>query len=254
MAVTTRLQSDETALPRHIAVVMDGNGRWARQRDLPRAEGHLRGAETARLMVEQSVRHQIPYLTLFAFSSENWRRPQQEVELLMELFTQRLEVECPALMEQGIALRVVGNRSRFPLPLQKMIEQVEAATAAGKRLSLQIAADYGGRWDIAQAAKKIADLVAEGRLDRDQISEETIASMLALSPIPDPDLLIRTGGEKRVSNFLLWQLAYAELYFTDTCWPDFDAAELEKALLWYGQRARRFGQTDEQLAATAIDA
>ena len=231
--------------PVHIAVVMDGNGRWAQRRGLARGEGHVQGAIAARRMVQLCHQHAIPYLTLFAFSSENWNRPAQEVTLLMELFTERLLAETPGMVERNISLRVVGSRARFPQPLLERIDEVELATAGGTSLSLQVAADYGGRWDIVEAARTIAIEASKGRLDPNSIDEQSFCDALALSPAPDPDLLIRTGGESRVSNFLLWQLAYAELYFSELCWPDFDAAEFEQALSWFKQRSRRFGRVDE---------
>lgn len=232
-------------LPAHIAVVMDGNGRWAQRRGLARAEGHAHGAIAARRIVEYCYQQNIPYLTLFAFSSENWNRPQQEVALLMELFTERLQAETAGMVERKISLRVVGSRSRFPQALLERIEAVELATAGGTHLSLQVAADYGGRWDIVEAARQLASKAAAGELEPSSITEQSFCDGLALSPAPDPDLLIRTGGESRVSNFLLWQLAYAELYFTELCWPDFDADEFQLALNWFAARSRRFGLIDD---------
>jgi undecaprenyl diphosphate synthase len=227
---------------------MDGNGRWAQERGLSRGEGHQQGAVAAKRIVELSLRAGIPHLTLFAFSSENWRRPQAEVELLMGLFVQRLEAELPGLLEQRIRLQVVGNRANFSAELIKIINRVETETAHGDALSLQVAADYGGRWDITQAARSLARQVAAGELQPEQIDEAVFESALALSPVPDPDLLIRTGGECRISNFLLWQCAYSELYFTDICWPDFDEQAFNGALGWYAQRSRRFGRIQEQVA------
>jgi len=233
--------------PQHIAVVMDGNGRWAQERGLSRGEGHQQGAVVAKRIVELSLRAGIPHLTLFAFSSENWQRPEAEVELLMALFVQRLQAELPSLIEQQIRLRVVGNRANFSNELITIINRVETETAHGDALSLQIAADYGGRWDITQAARSLARQVAAGELQPDQIDEAIFENALALSPVPDPDLLIRTGGECRISNFLLWQCAYSELYFTDICWPDFDEQAFNEAIGWYAQRSRRFGRTQEQI-------
>lgn len=240
-----RLPTDK--LPDHIAVVMDGNGRWALERGLSRGKGHLQGSVAARKIVELCVVENIPFLTLFAFSSENWNRPASEVKLLMELFASQLMAELPELVEQDIRLRVVGSRQKFPAELIECINRVEAETAEGKTLSLQIAADYGGRWDIAQAARSIAGQAVEGHLALDSIDESTVAKALALSPCPDPDLLIRTGDERRISNFLLWQCAYSEFYFSDVCWPDFDETEFRHALDWYARRSRRFGKTQEQL-------
>jgi len=223
--------------PQHIAVVMDGNGRWAQERGLSRGEGHQQGAVAAKRIVELSLRAGIPHLTLFAFSSENWQRPEAEVELLMALFVQRLEAELPSLIEQQIRLRVVGNRANFSNELIAIINRVETETAHGDALSLQIAADYGGRWDITQAARSMARQVAAGELQPEQIDEAVFQSAL-----------IRTGGECRISNFLLWQCAYSELYFTDVCWPDFDEQAFNESIGWYAQRSRRFGRTQEQIA------
>ncbi len=229
-------------VPQHIAVVMDGNGRWALERGLSRGEGHVQGAVAARWMVESALQAEVSYLTLFAFSSENWARPAAEVTLLMELFTLQLKAELPALLEQDVRLQVVGSRQRFPDELLDAIDDVETQTAGGSAMSLQIAADYGGRWDVVQAAQQLARQVNNGELDPQRINESLLAEHLAMSAVPDPDLLIRTGGECRISNFLLWQCAYTEFYFSDICWPDFDAQQFEAALAWYGQRSRRFGQ------------
>lgn len=242
--MTAPMESDQTSsMPpiNHVAVVMDGNGRWAQARGLSRAEGHFQGALAARAVVESAVRTQLPYLTLFAFSSENWKRPATEVSVLMELFVQQLYAELPGLLEQNIRLRVVGRRERFPQELLQAIDQIESETAAGTALSLQIAADYGGRWDITQAAQSLARQVQQGDLNPEEIDESVLGNALALRSIPDPDLLIRTGGECRISNFLLWQFAYTELYFADICWPDFDENQFGQALNWYAQRSRRFG-------------
>ncbi len=229
--------------PRHIAVIMDGNGRWARQHHLPRIAGHTRGVGRVKEIVEACVRLGVGHLTLFAFSSENWRRPAEEVKKLMELFVQALEREVATLHRHGIRLRIVGDTSRFHARLQHLIREAESLTAANDRLTLTVAANYGGRWDILQAFNAWLRDHPGAR----QISEEALTPYLAMSDAPEPDLFIRTGGEQRISNFMLWQLAYTELYFTPTLWPDFDAAELDRAIAWYRQRERRFGRTSEQV-------
>jgi undecaprenyl diphosphate synthase len=233
-------------IPRHIAVIMDGNGRWARQRYLPRVAGHRRGAKAVRATVRACVERGVEYLTLFAFSSENWRRPAEEVSFLMELFVIALEEEVGKLHENGVRFKVIGDLSRFEPKLTRLVREAEALTAANRRLTLTIAANYGGRWDVLQAVKRMLrehPHLAAGFGERD------LAPYLALHYAPEPDLFIRTGGEQRVSNFVLWQLAYTELYFTDTLWPDFDAAALDRAIISYQQRERRFGRTSEQMPA-----
>lgn len=233
-------------VPRHVAIIMDGNGRWATERRLPRVSGHTRGVEAVRSVVQGCVETGVKYLTLFAFSSENWRRPADEVTFLMRLFISALEREAGKLHANGIRLRVVGDLEKFSPRIQALIQRVEAKTARNTRLTLTIAANYGGRWDILQATRR---LVAEAaRTGREvEVSEETFAPYLAMAYAPEPDLFIRTGGEQRVSNFLLWQLAYTEFYFTDIFWPDFDAAALTKAFGSYTDRERRFGRTSAQL-------
>jgi undecaprenyl diphosphate synthase len=238
-------------VPRHVAIIMDGNGRWASHRGLPRTAGHRAGAKSVRSVVEESVRHGVQVLTLFAFSSENWRRPRGEVKVLMELFMNTLRVEIQRLVEHGIQLRIIGDLSAFSYGLQRQFRQAEAATQHNRRLKLQIAANYGGRWDIAQACKSIAQEVAEGRMDPAEIDESAVGARLSFAGVPDPDLFIRTGGEKRISNFLLWQSAYTELYFSDLMWPEFDAAAYGAALTDYARRQRRFGLTGEQVTAKA---
>ena len=233
-------------VPRHVAVIMDGNGRWARSRMLPRIAGHRRGLEAVRATVENCADRGIAYLTLFAFSSENWRRPAEEVALLMQLFQVALSSEVERMHRNGVRLKVVGDVQRFDPKIRALIEQGERLTADNRRLTLTIAANYGGRWDILQALSRLA---ASGALPA-QITEEKLAPHLAMSYAPEPDLFIRTGGEQRISNFLLWQLAYSELYFTETLWPDFDAAALDQAIASYRNRERRFGRTSEQLAAS----
>jgi undecaprenyl diphosphate synthase len=242
-------RSDEPAAlprPRHVAIIMDGNGRWAVSRGMPRVAGHTRGVEAVRATLGACGKLGIEYLTLFAFSSENWRRPADEVSTLMRLFMTALQREVDKLDELGVRLRVVGDGSAFSPELQRLIAQAERRTQPNTCLHLTICANYGGRWDIARAAECAArEERASGR--NGPIDAAAIARHLALAFAPDPDLLVRTGGERRISNFLLWQLAYAELYFTDVLWPDFGAAELETALRWYAGRQRRFGMTGEQV-------
>lgn len=236
-----------TLLPRHIAIIMDGNGRWARRRHLPRSAGHQAGVTAVRKTVEYCAKCGIEVLTLFAFSSENWRRPPEEIAVLMRLFELSLERETQKLHENGIRLRVIGERSAFSAELQRRIAEAERLTEANRRMTLLIAVNYGGRWDIVQAAKALACKVERGELASSAIDESLFASHLSFADLPEPDLFIRTGGELRISNFLLWQLAYTEFYFSDVLWPDFDAAELEQALAEYARRERRFGHTSDQL-------
>jgi undecaprenyl diphosphate synthase len=228
---------------------MDGNGRWARKRSLPRHAGHRAGVKSVRAIVENSARHGVDYLTLFAFSSENWRRPEEEVGMLMSLFVEALRREVAELHKNNVRLRFIGERGRLDRKLVEKIEKAEALTAANSGLRLQVAVAYGGRWDIVEAARAVATRVAAGELDPGAIDEAAFAAGLQLGTAPDPDLLIRTGGEQRISNFLLWNLAYAELWFTDVLWPDFSAAEFEAALAHYALRQRRYGHTSEQLEA-----
>ena len=230
-------------VPRHVAIIMDGNGRWAQRRRLPRIAGHRRGAEAVRATVRACAERGIAYLTLFAFSSENWRRPAEEVALLMKLFKTALQNEVDKLHANGVRVKVVGDTSRFDPKLRKLIERAEELTAANDALTLTIAANYGGRWDILQGMNR---LVRE-HPSPGEISENLLSPYLAMSYAPEPDLFIRTGGEQRISNFLLWQLAYTELYFTESLWPDFDAAALDQAIASYRSRERRFGRTSEQL-------
>jgi undecaprenyl diphosphate synthase len=230
-------------VPRHVAIIMDGNGRWAQRRRLPRIAGHRRGAEAVRATVRACAERGIAYLTLFAFSSENWRRPAEEVALLMKLFKTALQNEVDKLHANAVRVKVVGDTSRFDPKLRKLIERAEELTAANHALTLTIAANYGGRWDILQAMNR---LLRENP-SPGEINENLISPYLAMSYAPEPDLFIRTGGEQRISNFLLWQLAYTELYFTESLWPDFDAAALDQAIASYRSRERRFGRTSEQL-------
>lgn len=232
-----------SSVPRHVAIIMDGNGRWATKRFMPRVAGHGKGVESVRAIVEACVARGIEYLTLFAFSSENWRRPADEVSLLMRLFVTALEREVSKMHANGIRLRVVGDLSRFDVKLQKLITDAQRRTAENRRLTVTICANYGGRWDIMQAMNKMI----AANPDAGDFTEEQLAPYLSMAYAPEPDLFIRTGGEERISNFLLWQLAYTELYFTETYWPDFDAAALDRAIESYQQRERRFGRTSEQL-------
>lgn len=246
-ASSTRAIPQAGDVPRHIAIIMDGNGRWAKKRFLPRIAGHKRGVETVRKVVRACMDRGIEYLTLFAFSSENWRRPAEEVSFLMGLFLRSLEQEVARLHENGIRLRIVGDLSRFDAHLVELIRRSEQLTENNRRLTLTIAANYGGRWDIMQAVNR---MVAAHPEKAGHYSEEDLAPWLALGYAPEPDLFIRTGGEQRVSNFLLWQLAYTELHFTDVLWPAFDSHAFQRALDSYRNRERRFGRTSEQLVAT----
>jgi len=234
-------------LPRHVAIIMDGNGRWAEHRGLPRFAGHRAGVETVRSIVQMCGELGIEALTLFAFSSENWRRPKKEVGLLMDLFITALEREVKKLHETGVRLQIVGDTSAFPKKLQQRIQDAMEKTRDNQGLRLNIAANYGGKWDILQAVRKLAEQVAAGSLQSGDIDESLIAENLSLSNLPEPDLFIRTGGEQRISNFLIWHLAYSELYFTHTLWPDFDREEFAKALHSFAARQRRFGRTGAQV-------
>jgi undecaprenyl diphosphate synthase len=245
---STQRIPDSGEIPNHIAVIMDGNGRWARKRFLPRVAGHKRGVETVRDLVKQCALLNVKYLTLFAFSSENWRRPDDEVSFLMSLFMDALKREVTKLHENNIRLVLIGDRSRFGKDLVKQIKISEKLTAKNTGLTLTIAANYGGRWDILQATNK---MIAKNPEKVEPFAEADLAPHLTMHYAPEPDLFIRTGGEKRVSNFLLWQLAYTEFYFTDTLWPDFDDEEFLAAIQSYQQRERRFGRTSEQLTNNA---
>lgn len=233
-----------SAVPRHVAIIMDGNGRWARKRFMPRVAGHTRGVEAVRTVIRACMERGVEYLTLFAFSSENWRRPADEVSFLMQLFLRSLKKEVARLHQNGIRFRVIGDRSRFDPQLVATIDEAEALTAGNTRFHLSIAANYGGRWDILHAVSRLMTRHPERR---DGFTEDELAGELSMSFAPEPDLFIRTGGEKRISNFLLWQLAYTELYFTDTLWPDFGVESLDQAIASYQGRERRFGRTSEQL-------
>ncbi len=245
---STLVIPDRTDSPRHLAIIIDGNGRWATKRFLPRNAGHARGVQSVRQVVEACGRRGVEYLTLFAFSTENWRRPKEEVSLLMRLFIQTLEKEVGKLDEQGVRLRVIGDVSAFEPKLQDLIQAAEQRTAHNSALNLTIAANYGGRWDILQAMKRLLRAHPELASNPQAIDETVFGEHLSMAWAPEPDLFIRTGGEQRVSNFLIWQLAYTELYFTDEYWPDFDVKEIDAAFEWYRSRERRFGRTSAQLA------
>jgi undecaprenyl diphosphate synthase len=234
-------------VPRHVAIIMDGNGRWAKQRLLPRVAGHRKGVEAVRTAVRACIERGIEFLTLFAFSSENWRRPADEVSILMQLFLRALEQEVAKLHENGIRFKVIGDTTRFEPRIRELIAAGEGLTARNTQLTLTVAANYGGRWDIAQAAHK---LIAASPETAQSFEPEALEPYLSMAYAPEPDLFIRTGGEQRISNFLLWQLAYTEFYFTDLLWPDFDAVALAAAIASYQQRERRFGRTSEQVAAS----
>jgi undecaprenyl diphosphate synthase len=238
------------AIPRHVAIIMDGNGRWAGNRLMPRVAGHAEGLGAVRKIVQECRRLGVEYLTVFAFSSENWRRPPEEVGFLMKLFLKSLKSEVSRLAENDISLRLIGDLSRFDSAIQEMVQFSEEKTADCKSLTLTVAANYGGRWDILQAMRQC--LAANPGLRPEQVSEELLQPHLSMAYAPEPDLFIRTGGEQRASNFLLWQMAYTELYFTDVLWPDFDEVQLNKAFDWFAQRERRFGRTSAQLASESM--
>ena len=244
---STHVVPDVGMIPAHVAMIMDGNGRWAKQRFLPRFAGHKRGVETVRNVTKLCIDRGVRYLTLFAFSSENWRRPVEEVSLLRQLFLTALGREAKKLHANGIRLKLAGDLEPFGEDLVSRAREVEALTAENTQLTLTIAANYGGRWDILQAIPK---MLAARPGFAGPFSEEMLAPHLAMAHAPEPDLFIRTGGEQRISNFLLWQLAYTELFFTDTLWPDFDTAAMDQAIAWYQMRERRFGRTTEQVLAS----
>lgn len=233
-------------VPRHIAVIMDGNGRWAKKRYLPRVAGHKQGVETVRRVTRACTERGVEFLTLFAFSSENWRRPAEEVSTLRQLFMGALEQEAERLHQNKVRLKIIGNIEPFGARLVELARRAQELTAGNTGLTLTIAANYGGRWDLMQALAKLA---RSGPMPEAGFTEEQLAPYLSLNYAPEPDLFIRTGGEQRISNFLLWQLAYTELYFTPTLWPDFDTKQLDAAIAWYQQRERRFGRTSDQLEA-----
>ena len=240
-------ETNVNSLPRHIAIIMDGNGRWARSRMLPRPVGHREGVKSVRRVVEACIDKGVRALTLFAFSSENWRRPTDEVSLIMGLFVHTLQKEVNSLDRNGVRLRFIGDRDAFSEDLQTLIEKSELQTRNNTKLDLVIAANYGGQWDITRAFQHLAGKIESGELHAKDITGDVIADEMSMSDLPLPDLFIRTGGEQRISNFLLWQLAYTELYFTDVLWPAFAERQLDEALLWYANRQRRFGRTGEQV-------
>lgn len=241
---STREIPPPAAIPRHVAIIMDGNGRWAKQRYLPRVAGHKQGVETVRRITRACGERGVGFLTLFAFSSENWRRPADEVSTLRQLFMAALEHEAERLHQSEVRLKIIGDIEPFGARIVELARRAEELTSNNRGLTLTIAANYGGRWDLLQALAKLA---RSGPLPAQGFTEDQLAPYLALNYAPEPDLFIRTGGEQRISNFLLWQLAYTELYFTATLWPDFDAKQLDAAITWYQRRERRFGRTSEQL-------
>lgn len=241
---TTQQQSDSISGVRHLAIIMDGNNRWARRHGLASEEGHRAGEHAVHEVVRASARHDVEVLTLFAFSSENWRRPQSEVDYLLALFMRALGERVDELHEQGVCLRFIGDRSSLEASLRDGMDQAEARTANNQRMTLVVAINYGGQWDIAQASARLAELVAQGELSADAITPQTLNEHISLSELPAPDMVIRTAGEQRLSNFLLWQVAYSEFWFTDQLWPDFNAETLEQALADFQRRHRRFGGRD----------
>lgn len=234
-------------IPGHIAIVMDGNGRWAKSRSRPRSMGHQAGLKALRATIENCVNLGVTTLTVFAFSSENWNRPEREVSRLMEIFLRALDKEAGELHENGVCLRFIGDKAAFKPAIQAKMSAAERLTAGNQQLVANIAVNYGGRWDITQAAKRLAEAVSEDRLSCDDVDEKQFARFLALAGSPDPDLFIRTGGEMRISNFLLWQSAYTEFYFSDVLWPDFDRQALDQAIASFQLRERRYGRTGEQV-------
>ncbi|MBL1142346.1 MAG: di-trans,poly-cis-decaprenylcistransferase [Proteobacteria bacterium] len=238
---------DIDSKPNHIAIIMDGNGRWAKNKSLPRVAGHRAGVKTLRKLIEHAVRIDLSTLTAYAFSRENWQRPKKEVDLLMDLFMTALQSEVKDLHENNVCLKFIGDKAAFSDKLQETIVQSEALTSTNSGLNLNIAANYSGRWDITQATQAIATEIALGNLNAEDVNESLVNSKVCLTENNDPDLFIRTGGERRISNYFLWQLAYTELYFTDILWPDFVPEELDKAIEWFASRQRRFGKTSEQI-------
>ncbi len=251
MQGTDTAANDPTGMdvPHHVAIIMDGNGRWAKARSQARHAGHRAGVKSVRETVESAAKRGVKYLTLFAFSSENWQRPQDEVSRLMSLFLEALQREVDELHRNNVRLRFVGARAQLKPKLQRKIEAAEQQTSQNNGLTLIVAVAYGGRWDIVNAARRLATKVTGGELSIEDIGDDAFARELALSGVPDPDLLIRTGGEQRISNFLLWNLAYSELYFCDCLWPDFREREFDEAMIFYGMRQRRYGHTGEQVEA-----
>ncbi|MDX1499134.1 MAG: polyprenyl diphosphate synthase [Woeseiaceae bacterium] len=241
--------TDHDKIPRHVAVIMDGNGRWARKRGMPRYAGHRSGVGAVRRTVEIAAERGVGHLTLFAFSSENWQRPRDEIRMLMKLFLEALQREVDELDRNDVQLGFIGNRQRLQPELQALMASAERQTEANAGLKLRVAIAYGGRWDLVQAARRLAEKAAAGEIEPPAIDDADIAAGLALADAPEPDLLIRTGGEQRISNFLLWQLAYAELWFTDVLWPDFEKSHFDEALAFFAGRERRYGHTGEQVKA-----
>jgi len=241
------MTADNTQIPKHIAIIMDGNGRWAKQRHQPRFMGHRAGVKAVENIVKHCASLGVSVLSLFAFSSENWKRPTKEVTLLMELFALSLKQQAKRLHKNNIRLHIIGDISKFSTSLQKQIQQAEQLTANNSGLTINVAANYGGHWDITQSVQQLAEKVKSGQLDPSDITEADIAQGLSTAELSEPDLFIRTGGEQRVSNFMLWQLAYTEFYFTDTLWPDFNSEQLDSAIDSFFQRERRFGKTSEQI-------
>lgn len=236
----------EAKVPRHVAFIMDGNGRWAKNRGYPRSFGHTSGARRVRSVVEHAIDRGIPFVTLFAFSSENWRRPLEEVSTLMSLFVLYLEKEVKDMRSNGVRLKVIGDLSRFDARLQKLIRQAEETTAHNTRVTVTVAANYGGRWDLVQAMGRWQ--AAQEGVSAAQMTEEALKPFLSMAYAPDPDLLVRTGGESRISNFLLWQMAYTEMYFTDVLWPDFLPEQFDRALAWFVETDRRFGGVSQKVS------
>lgn len=245
--LTAMNETKLAVIPEHVAIIMDGNGRWAKKRLLPRAAGHKAGVKTVKTIVEVSAELGIKAVTLFAFSSENWQRPKKEVDMLMDLFITSLESEVKQLHKNGVRLQFIGDRSQFSDKLQARIAESEDLTRDNQGLRLVIAANYGGKWDISQAVQSLAEQVKQGKLEPVAITADTLDQYVCLADLPEPDLFIRTSGEHRISNFMIWQLAYTELYFTDTLWPDFNRAAYIEALQSFADRERRFGQTGEQV-------
>jgi undecaprenyl diphosphate synthase len=241
------LANNQTPLPQHIAVVMDGNGRWANRRHMPRVAGHKAGVNATRRIVENCAQKNIRVLTIFAFSSENWRRPETEVSSIMALFVSTISAEVKKLHKRNVCIKFIGDRSRFSDKLQQSINESERLTMNNSGLRLNIAANYGGRNDIVAACKQLLEDVQQDKVSLAQVNEELLSSYLSLHDVPEPDLFIRTGGEQRISNFLIWQLAYTELYFVDTLWPDFQDEDFDRALQWFAGRQRRFGKTGQQI-------
>lgn len=243
--VSYQQQIDKKRIPAHIAIIMDGNGRWAKAKGLPRTAGHQQGVETVKKITEEATRLGVKYLTLYTFSTENWNRPAAEIAALMGLILDHLEEEI--FMKNNVRFRIIGDLQRLPAPVQQRINECMERTAANNKMTMVIAISYSSRWELTQSTKIIAQKIKDGILNIEDITEQTVAEHLNTSFMPDPDLLIRTGGEKRISNYLLWQAAYSELYFCDTFWPDFDEAEFHKAIIDFQSRERRFGKTSEQL-------